>query len=250
MIKFREDLEYPQGRYDMNVKIPQYKSFILAYLFIFLFLPTIAQEKFYYHLIWGLESLPTKLVLQYAIATVFLSAIILFELLRIKNVKIEKRYRYLIFLMGIATYIILPFLIQGIIIFYVIHFILIFSVMLMIDEMFITLPQFINETAQPADDNERTLKASVNKFDILVFGSLFWFMILFVLIFTPPVTIVVDTYNLMEKAGIIGITELKWSPAFWTLFYIPSIYIFLALPLTIFCLIYGLIITISTPAEV
>jgi len=248
-LKFKNNFSYKntfQGIYSPNIKISQYKTLILAFLFLFLFVPTIAQERYYYHLIWGLESFPTKLTLQIAIATVFILAIFLIEFMRIKEVNLNKKLTYLIFLICIIGYIFIPFLIQGIFFFYLIHFMLIFGSLLIIEKVFLNLPQFVDPGALNNEKAEERSVRPLKGYNMFVFGFLFWFLFIFALIFTPPVTIVVDTYNLLEKAGIIGITELNWNWFFWTLFYIPSIYIFICLPVTIFCLIYGAVITLST----
>jgi hypothetical protein len=251
LYKFESSFELKdsfQGKYEKSAKIPQFISIILAYLFLLLFNLTITQEKFYYHLIWGLESFPTKLALQFSIASALLLALFLFEVLRIKDVDLEKKYKYLIFLVGLSCYIFIPFLLQGIIVFFLIHVVLIFGSILLIDNILSNFPHYIDETSPSTSNDERQEKESVRGFTFLVFGFFLWFMFIFVLIVTPPVTIVVDTYNLLEKAGILGITDIVWPPFVWTLFYIPSIYLFLALPITIFCLLYGIIFTFTTPA--
>ena len=235
-----------QGKFNPDVKLSQLKTLILAFLFIFLFVPTIAQERYYYHLIWGLEFYPTKLSLQFSIAAVFVFAVLAIEIIKMKKINFTKKQAYLIFLVCILGYIFIPFLIQGVIFFYLIHFMLIFGAILIIDRIFLNLPQFVDQSINTIEKAEMRTEKPLKGYNSFVFGFLFWFLFIFALVFTPPVTIVVDTYNLLEKAGIIGITELNWNWFFWTLFYIPSIYIFICLPITIFCLIYGVIVTIST----
>ena len=66
---------------EKSEKIPQFISIVLAFLFLLLFNLTITQERFYYHLIWGLESFPTKITIQLAIATCCLIAILLYEII-------------------------------------------------------------------------------------------------------------------------------------------------------------------------
>jgi len=248
ILKFNKNNNYNsifEGEFKEKAKVQQYKSFLLGYLFVFLFFLTFIQERFYYHLIWGLNWYPSKLSIQYSIATVLILAIGLFEFFELKNIKVNRKNRLLLFLIGVSCYLIIPLLLQGIIIFYLVHFIFIFGILLLIDIIFLDLPKFRENNQQLAPKNERDIQNSVKGYNLFTFGVFFWFLFLTVLMFIPPVAIVVDTYNMFEKAGIMGIIDLEWSPFFWTLFYIPSIYLFIALPVTIFCLIYGAIFTIS-----
>jgi hypothetical protein len=233
-----------EGKFEKSAKIPQFISIVLAFMFLLLFNLTISQERYYYHLIWGLESFPTKITIQLAIATCCLIAILLYEFVGIKNVELTVKNKSFIFLIAIIGYIFIPFLIQGVLVFFLIHILLVFGTILMIEHLLLRFPQFVNPDVPTNKSEENRTKDKVKGYNLFIFGFIFWFMFLFVLMVTPPVTIVVDTYNLFEKAGILGITDLEWSPFFWTLFYIPSIYMFLALPLTIYCLSYGIIFTL------
>ncbi|MHA1343219.1 MAG: GxGYxYP domain-containing protein, partial [Promethearchaeota archaeon] len=236
------------GKFEKGAKIRHYKSILLAFLFLCIFFLATIQERYYYHLIWGLEYFPTKLTLQYAIAATLLFCIAFLELIRIKEYKFKNKHKYIIFLVSVFGYIIIPFIIQGIIIFYLIHFLFIFGLFIIIEQFFSKFPVFFNEKeVKLYNNNNEKFKEKVKGYNMFVNGFIFWFMIMFLLIFIPPVTIVVDTYNILEKIGLIGLNELDWTPFFWMLFYIPSIYLFIVFPITLFCLIYSVIYSIIIP---
>jgi hypothetical protein len=202
--------------------------------------PTYAPERFFFHLFWGLENFPTKETIAFAVALTYLAVIILFEVLRLKNLTISKIKSIILTAIGILCYIFVPFLIQNPIIFILSHFLFIFGLLTFLDSWIISsLPYF----KFPNNISKLSLPSKDPRGFIIQF--VFWVIFGLFLLFIPPTIIVVDSQAAFTFLGLTGIEQLSWSPLLWAFFYTPSIYMFLAIPLIFYVLIFGIISTIS-----
>ena len=232
------------GNYLEAQKYPYFKSFPVGFLLVFLVFLIISSERFFWHLIWGIEFYPSKLLIGIAISSILITTVLIFELLHLKSIKIPNKVSYIVGVVGIACYLLVPFLLQGPIFFYLIHLIYLIGLFLLLDKMIENFPSPIDDKIVENKGVIFSRTSNLKNSSIFIFGVVFYFVFILILSFIPPVTIVVDTYNLMEKAGIVGITDLDWPALMWMFFYLPQFYTILALPITLFVLIFGLCVTI------
>ncbi|NVM52658.1 MAG: hypothetical protein HWN66_03060 [Candidatus Helarchaeota archaeon] len=216
------------------------KGVLFGFLLILLLNPFFAPERFFFHIFWGLESFPTKLTIAFAVAALYLSVILCFELLRWKDISLSKTKAIILMSAGLLCYLIMPLLLQSV-------FCFIFSIFLYILGVIAIADTFILSSLPLPKLHVPTINTPLKAKDPRHFLSqtFFWFIIGLFLIFIPPTVIVVDSQEAFSFLGLTGIDQLSWSSTLWALFYIPPTYMFLVAPITIFVLIFGVIKTIS-----
>ncbi len=223
------------GNFTGNISHWYLKGIAFGLLLIFLLNPLFAPERFFFHVFWGLENFPTRLALGFTIAAIYMYSILLFEILRIKNVKFSRIIVVSLLGAGIFCYLVMPFLLQNVFIFLLSFFLFITGFIALIDISFIRALQF-SQFQDVRDD----LSVSSRGHSGFISQSLFWVIIGLFLFYIPPTIIVVDAQAIFELLGLTGIQQLSWSPMFWTLFYSPAIYMVLVVPITVFVLIFGI----------
>ena len=216
------------------------KGVVFGITLMLLLNPTYAPERFFFHAFWGLENFPTTETIAFAVASSYLIVILLSELLRLKHISISKSTSLLAIFIGLLCYIFGPFLIQNPLIFIASHLLFIFGLLTFLDNWIISSLPFCESPKKLADLSLRN--TDPRGFTI---QFLFWLIFGLFLLFVPPTIIVVDSQAAFTFLGLTGIEQLSWSPLLWTFFYIPSTYIFLAIPLIFYVLIFGIISTIS-----
>ncbi|MHA1650897.1 MAG: GxGYxYP domain-containing protein [Candidatus Helarchaeota archaeon] len=215
------------------------KGVAFGILFFFLLTPCFIPERYYFHLLWGLENFPTKNTLALAVATIYLATILLFELLHLKNVSISKKYALILLTFGFTSYLFLPFIVQNIFCFILSISLYIFGLISILDAFILSSLPF--PTQQASFTKMPYLGRDPRNF---LSQTFFWIIIGLFLFFIPPSIIIVDSQAVFSFIGLTGINQLSWSPIFWSICYTPPAYIFLCIPLTIYVLLFGIIQTI------
>ena len=80
--------------------------------------------------------------------------------------------KYIIFLICLVSYIFVPFLLQGVLIFYLIHILLVFGTLLMIDNLISKFPQFVNKNILSNNSEEIRIKDKVRGYNFFIFDVL------------------------------------------------------------------------------
>lgn len=210
------------------------KGVLLGFSLLFLLGPTFSPEKLFFHLSWGF--FPTQLTLSFNLAALYLGAILLAEILKAKANYLTKTKIGLINLVSISSYLFLPLILTGMISFMVWNFLFIFSMLtvwLYVFNRYQSDPTIISQV-----QSNLKLKTGPNNYLIQIFT---WVLIGSFLIFIYPAIFVVDSLELFAGMGMTGISQLPWPSFVWTIFYLPNIYLFLAMPITIFVLIVGIV---------
>lgn len=238
MIILKEEHLAYFGNFSSNIRFWYPKGVTFGLLLIFLLNPLFAPERFFFHVFWGVENFPTRLTLGVAVAAIYLTAILFFEILRLKNLTVSKGKALLLMAAGLFCYLVVPFLLQSVLVFILSFFIFIAAFIALIDVSFIRtlpFPEFQSVTEKPSSRGHSGF----------ISQSLFWVMIGLFLFYIPPTIIVVDAQAIFELLGITGLESLTWSPMFWTFFYAPPIYMFLVIPITFYVIIFGVIVIFS-----
>ncbi|HUX99242.1 MAG TPA: GxGYxYP domain-containing protein [Candidatus Deferrimicrobium sp.] len=223
-----------------QIRYSYLKGVCFGILLFFLLSPTYAPERYFFSILWGLENFPTKLTIAFSIATIYLSAILIFEFLRLKNISLSKMHALFLTLVGFLCYIILPFYFQNVIVFFGSILLYIFGLVVLINALVISSLPYLNlhELANSPSITGKDPRGFISQFS-------FWLIIGLFIFFIPQTVLVIDSQEAFSFIGLTGINQLSWSPLMWTCFYTPSIYTFLAIPLTAYVLIVGLIRTIA-----
>jgi hypothetical protein len=226
--------------FSSNIRYWYPKGLVAGIMLNFLLNPTYAPERFFFQIFWGLENFPTKQTIAFAIGLTYLAVIILSELLRLKGISISKFKSFILMIIGISCYIFCPLLNQSPFIFLLSNFVFIFGLLTFLDTCIISPLPF-------SDSQKKMSELQLSSADPRGFTVQFlvWLVLGLFLNFIPATIIVVDSQAAFTFLGLSGIDQLSWSPTLWTLFYIPSIYMFLIGAITIFILIYGIASTIS-----
>ncbi len=214
------------------------KGVLFGIMLMLLFQPTYAPERFFFYIFWGLENFPTKATIAFAVAATYLAAIVFYELLRVKNFSLSKPKSLLILGLGMSCYIFSPFLLQNPLIFIFSHFLFVFGILTFLD-LYIISPLPFSEYSKtpPSWFKGKDPRGFVGQFS-------FWLLFGLFLIFVPPTVIVVDSQAAFTYLGITGIEQLSWSPFMWAIFYTPSLYMFLAIPIIFYVILFGILRTI------
>ncbi|MHA1267190.1 MAG: GxGYxYP domain-containing protein [Candidatus Helarchaeota archaeon] len=221
------------------------KGVSFGLLLILLFNPLFAPERFFFHMVWGLENFPTRLTLGFAVAAVYISVVLLQELLRLKNFSFSKRNALILMGIGVCCYLVLPLFFQHVVIFILSFFLYILGVMALLEVSFLKTLPFASPSIKSGSALKNVEGNTIKGQSSFISQSLFWLILGLFLFFIPPTIIIVDSQAIFELLGITGIEQLTWAPAFWTIVYIPSFYAFLVIPLTIFVLLFGIINTLT-----
>ena len=235
-IAILKDAHLPYFRnFTTSIKYYYPKGIIFGLLLIFLLNPLFIPERFFFHLFWGVENFPSRLALRFTVAAIYFSAILFLEILRVKTIILTKSKAIMLVGGGFFSYLVIPFLIQNVFIFILSLFVYISGIIVLIDVSFIrTLP------FSPFDPSSNITATPSKGHSGFISQSLFWIIIGLFLFYIPPTIIVVDAQSIFAMFGLTGIEQLTWSPAFWTLFYTPALYMFLCVPITIFVVIFGI----------
>jgi hypothetical protein len=202
--------------------------------------PTYAPERYFFSIFWGLENFPTKLTIAFSVATIYLSAILIFEFLRLKHISLSKKHALIFISIGLLCYILLPFYFQNVVVFFGTILLYIFGLIVLIDTLllsslpYLNLHELVNSPSVVSKDPRRF----ISQFS-------FWLIIGLFIFFIPQTVLMIDSQEAFSFIGLTGINQLSWAPLIWTCFYTPSIYTFLAIPITIYVLLVGLIRTIA-----
>lgn len=226
--------------FSSNIRFWYPKGVVAGILLNFLLNPTYGPERFFFQIFWGLENFPTKQTIAFAIGFTYLAVIILSELLRLKHVSISKFKSFILMIIGISCYIFCPLVIQSPFMFLLSNFLFIFGLLTFLDTFIISPLPF-------SESQKKIIALQLPNADPRGFTVqlLAWLILGLFLNFIPATIIVVDSQAAFALLGLSGIDQLSWSPTLWTLFYIPSMYMFLIGPITIFILIFGIVSTIS-----
>jgi len=207
------------------------KAVIIGFLLFLLLSPTYFSERLYYHLLWGPEYYPTRLTIAFNLAALYLGAIILIELMRLKDFKLSKKSANFLLLTSIFSFILIPLFLNGILYFILSTFIFIFGLLYYCVSYFDTT---IYIYVPPERDGLKLKKKGDSGF---IIHSISWCLIGLFLLFVPPAIIFNDAQEIIAQLGIPAISELIWSPAFWWLIYTPTFQVFIIIPIVVFIVI-------------
>ncbi len=234
-IKIKNDEPLPSM--GTNIKFWYPSGVAFGFLLMFLLAPTMSPENLFFHLFWGILFFPTRLTLSFSIATLYLCAILLFEILYLRHSRLMQDWRVSLSLMAgaILTYILIPIFLDGILAFFLSNFIFIFSMLTTCNNVLRIFRQ------PPMDFTKDVLNPKPNSLSGFTSQFLFWSMMGLFLTFLYPSILVVDNQEILAAIGMTGTSQLVWSSVVWLIFYLPNIYLFLEVPVTIFVLTVGFI---------
>ncbi|MHA1799218.1 MAG: GxGYxYP domain-containing protein [Candidatus Helarchaeota archaeon] len=210
------------------------KGIFIGLLMTFLLSPTFSPERLFFHLYWGSDFFPTRLTLSFNVASIYLIAILILEIIRLNKFEISKRMTIILSLLGIFFYTGIPLLLSGVIFFMLSMFVFIFG---MLNCIIFVFENFSNKIVDTSSESFNYYKKSVNGF---ANQSVFWLMLGSFLVFVPSSIIIVDAQEIFVQIGMVGISQINWPSFVWCLIYIPPIQVFLMVPITIGVLLYGL----------
>ncbi len=205
------------------------KGVLYGFCLVLLMNPFFAPERFFFHVFWGLEAAPTRLSLAFAVASLYLLAIFVIELLRVKHLILSKKTALTLLSLGFLSYIFVPFLGQNVLLFIGTIFLYLFGLLALLNTVLISSLPF-PKLGSPITKDPRGF----------ISQTLFWLIIGLFLTFIPPTIIVVDSQAVFTMIGLRGIEQLTWTPAIWTAFYTPTIYTLLVVPLTLYVIVFGI----------
>ncbi|NVM31808.1 MAG: hypothetical protein HWN65_23415, partial [Candidatus Helarchaeota archaeon] len=210
------------------------KGFLMGFSLLFLLGPTFSPERLFFHLSWGF--FPTQLTLSFNLAALYLGAILLMEVLEVKGIQISKPKVNLLGLAAVLSYLFMPLLLTGMTSFILYNFIFIFGMLTG------CLYVFNHYQSDPTNVSQihlgSKLKTGPNNYLIQIFT---WFLIGSFLVFMYPALFVVDSLELFASMGMPGMSQIVWPDFVWTIFYLPNLYLFLVVPVTIYVLAVGII---------
>ena len=210
------------------------KGFLMGFSLLFLLGPTFSPERLFFHLSWGV--FPTQLALSFNLAALYLGAILLTEVLEVKGIQISKSKVNLLGLSAVLSYLFMPLLLTGMISFIVYNFIFIFG--MMTGCLYVFNHYQSDPTKASQTQSNLKLKTGPNNYLIQIFT---WFLIGSFLVFMYPAIFVVDSLELFAGMGMTGMSQLPWPDFVWTIFYLPNVYLFLVVPVTIFVFAVGIV---------
>ena len=207
---------------------------VLGFLLYFLFIPSYAPESLYFHLFWGVGFYPTRLMLSFNIASLYILAVVLSETINLRKIKDLNGLSLILCTSSVFLYALMFVLLNGIIIFILLNFLIIFGIILRCIYIIEKQP-VVKRTATP----DLLIK---DKFTTGGFSSqlIFWLMLGLLLTFIPPSIIIVDGQEIFAAIGVPAISKIDWVSFYWYIFYLPSLYSFIAIPISVGVIGYGI----------
>lgn len=227
--------EKPQISLQTSVKYWYPSGVLLGLLLMLLMAPTFSPERLFFHLFWGIGFFPTRLTLSFNLAALYLGAILLSEVLQLRDIQISKKYTLVLAVPVMILYIFMPIFLNGMPFFILSNFLFIFWMYSCCNLM---LGDAMYTTTESYEDRSKVFPNSASLFTIQL---AFWVLIGVFLTFTFPAILIVDNQGLFADFGMIGISQLSWPSIVWAIFYIPTVYLFLVIPITVFVLIVGIV---------
>ena len=214
----------------LPVEIRYNKGYLLGFSILFLLGPTFGPERLFFHLSWGF--FPTQLTLSFTLAALYLGAILLTEVLEWKGIQISKKYVNILGLSAVLAYLFMPLLLTGMASFILWNFLFIFGILTG------CLYVFTHYQGERPNPEGIKLKTGPNSYLIQVFTC---FLMGSFVVFMYPALFAVDSLELFASMGMPGMSQIVWPEFMWTIFYLPNIYLFLVVPITIYVLAVGII---------
>jgi hypothetical protein len=223
----------PEPKSLIKIKHWYPKGIFLGFLLFLLVVPTFAPDNLIYHLWWGVEFFPSRLLLSYSIASLYLLSILLIEVLKIKNIKISKKFSSYLVILAVTLYIFMPLFFNGFPYFLLFHFILIFS---LLNYCTYYIQNLLKSDTQNLSQERKVLNSSISGF---ISQAIAWPLIGMCLMFIPASFLIADAQEMFVSIGVTSINQIDWPSFFWWIIYMPGFHMLLIIPIVIILLIYA-----------